>query len=146
MWATLFNGVLGLLGGPFAKAAVDAYRAKLTAENTTEHEVAGLASKALELDNREAEINSRVTIAEQGNWATRWVRPMWAFPFVAWTFKAVFIDKVVCPALFGYTCSTDPLEGMVATLCTTIAVSYFGGRTIEKVASTVAGAWRIRKG
>ena len=41
-------GWLGnLLGGPFAKAAVDAYRAKLSAENTSEKIAADLATREL---------------------------------------------------------------------------------------------------
>ena len=35
MFATVLGWLGNLIGGPFAKAAVDAYRAKLTAENTS---------------------------------------------------------------------------------------------------------------
>lgn len=145
MWAMLGGWFLKLiLGGGLAgigKIATDLYAQKLGAEGATQTVVANLATREIALAQREAELNAQVIIAEQGNWITRWVRPMWAFPFVAWTFKAVFIDKVVCPPL-GYSCSTDPLEGMVATLCITIAGCYFGGRSVETVARIIADTRR----
>jgi hypothetical protein len=36
MFAAILGRLGNLLGGPFAKAVVDAYRAKLTAKNTCE--------------------------------------------------------------------------------------------------------------
>ena len=58
---TIVLGWLGnLLGGPFAKAAVDAYRAKLTAENTSEKIAADLAARELDVE------------AESANWRHRW--------------------------------------------------------------------------
>jgi hypothetical protein len=133
-----------ILGGGLAgigKIAVDLYSKKLDAEGSTQNVVASVTAKEIELSQREAELNAQIVIAEQGNWVTRWVRPLWAFPFVAWTFKAVFIDKVVCPPL-GWHCSTDPLTGMVATLCITIAGCYFGGRSVETVARIIADTRR----
>lgn len=133
-----------LLGGGLAglgKVATDLYAQKLGAEGATQNVVATLAGREIALAQREAELNAQVVIAEQGNWFTRSVRPAWAFPFVAWTFKAVFIDKVICPPL-GWHCTTDPLEGMVATLCITIAGCYFGGRSVETVARIIADTRR----
>ena len=44
MFTTLLGWLGNLLGGPFAKAAVDAYRAKLSSENTSEKIAADLAA------------------------------------------------------------------------------------------------------
>ena len=49
----------GLLGGPFAKAAVDAYKAKLTACNNSEKIAADLAGRELAVDQREAELQAQ---------------------------------------------------------------------------------------
>jgi hypothetical protein len=72
-----------------------------------------------------------VLIAEQGHWFTRWVRPLWALPFVIYTWKVIIFDKVLALG------STDPLTGYVATLAVTVAAAYFGGRTLENVARII---------
>src|SRR5215468_578323 len=120
-----------LLGGPFAKAALDAYRAKLAAENTSEKITADLKAREPALDARERELATSLLALEQGNWATRWVRPLWAAPFVIYTWKIIIFDKVLALG------STDALTGFVATLAVTVAAAYFGGRTLENVARII---------
>jgi hypothetical protein len=118
-----FGGGLSALGS----IGLDFYKQKLGAENSTEHQVVDLAKRAMDLDQREAELNSRLLIAEQGNWATRWVRPAWAFPFVFWTWKVVIWD------LCFHMGTTLDLKGTPGTLCIVIATAYFGERGINKV-------------
>lgn len=130
MLAMVLGWLGNLLGGPFAKAAVDAYRAKLGAENTHEKIAADLKAREIDLDQREADLNAQTVRAEQGNWATRWVRPAWAAPFVIYTWKVVVWDKVLGAWTHG---STDPLTGAVAALMTTIAIAYFGARGLQYV-------------
>lgn len=125
-----------LLGGPFAKAAVDAYKAKLQAGNDRDRMAADLAAKAADIDLREAEINSRILIAEQGNWMTRWVRPVWSLPFILFTWKVVVWDK-----LLGWG-TTDPLDPKMWSVFMLMVGAYYGGRSAEKVASTVAEVFR----
>ncbi|MGA7971462.1 MAG: hypothetical protein WCA36_01525, partial [Pseudolabrys sp.] len=73
-------GWLGnLLGGPFAKAAVDAYRAKLASDNTSEKIAADLKARELAVQQRERELATQVVIAEQGRWYTALPRPLFAF-------------------------------------------------------------------
>ena len=131
MWTSILAVLGNLLGGPFAKAAVDAYRAKLQSENTAGKTAADLASRELAVEQRERELDVQLLQAEQGNWFTRMVRPLWAMPFVIYTWKAVVWDKVLGLG------ATDALTGFVATLALTIATAYFGGRTIEKVARII---------
>ena len=70
-------GWLGnLLGGPFAKAALNAYRAKLTAGNTSERIAAELAARELSVEQREPELATQAVIAEQGRWYTALPRPL----------------------------------------------------------------------
>ena len=47
-----------LLGGPFARAAVDAYRARLAAENTTEKIAAELAARELAVEAASASLRA----------------------------------------------------------------------------------------
>jgi hypothetical protein len=131
IFTTVLTWLGNLLGGPFAKAAVDAYRAKLAAENASERVAAELAARELAVAQREQELRVRLLVAEQGNWITRWVRPLWAAPFVLYTWKVVVYDKVLALG------TTDALGGFVATLAVTIAGAYFGGRTLENVARII---------
>ena len=132
----MFIAVLGwlgnLLGGPFAKAAVDAYRAKLSAENTSEKIAADLAARELVVESRERELATQVVIAEQGRWYTALPRPLFAFAFVIYVWKVVVWDKV-----FGLG-STAALSGDVAQWATIVLTAYFGGRSLEKVARILA--------
>lgn len=128
--------LISLIAGPFIKGALDAYQAKLTAGNDHDRIVADLVTREAALQQREAELAAQVLVAEQGHWFTRWVRPVWAAPFVFWTWKVVVWD--IC---LGYG-STPELKGITAQLCLAVSVAYFGGRTIEKTASVIADAMR----
>ena len=128
MFATILGWLGSLIGGPFAKAAVDAYRAKLSAENTSEKITADLAARELGVEQREAELANRAVIAEQGRWYTALPRPLFAFAFVIYAWKVVVFDKVLGLG------RTDPLTGDVAQWAMIVLTAYFGGRSIEKVA------------
>lgn len=128
MFATVLGWLGNLLGGPFAKAAVDAYRAKLSAENTSEKIAADLAARELGVEQREAELANQAVLAEQGRWYTALPRPLFAFAFVIYAWKVVVFDKVLGLG------STDPLTGDVAQWAMIVLTAYFGGRSIEKVA------------
>lgn len=82
MFATVLGWLGNLLGGPFAKATVDAYRAKLSAENTSEKVAADLAARELAVEQRERELATEVVIAEQGRWYMALPRPLFAFAFI----------------------------------------------------------------
>jgi hypothetical protein len=85
-----FLGWLGnLLGGPFARAAVDAYRAKLAAENTSEKIAADLAARELAVEQRERELANAMVLAEQGRWYTAVPRPLFAIAFIIYVWKVV---------------------------------------------------------
>lgn len=132
MFATVLGWLGNLLGGPFAKAAVDAYRAKLSAENTSEKIAADLAARELVVEARERELAAQVVIAEQGRWYTALPRPLFAFAFVIYVWKVVVWDRV-----FGLG-STAALSGDVAQWAMIVLTAYFGGRSLEKVAKILA--------
>jgi|SRR5947209_19488782 len=128
MFATLLGWLGNLLGGPFAKAAVDAYRAKLTAENTSEKIAADLVARELQVEQRERELAAQIVVAEQGAWYTALPRPLFAYAFVIYAWKVVVWD-----AVFGLG-TTAALTGDVAQWATIVLTAYFGGRSLEKVA------------
>jgi hypothetical protein len=120
-----------LIAGPFINGAINAYKAKLASGNTSERIAADLATRELAVEQREKELQAQLVIAEQGHWFTRMVRPLWALPFVLWTWKVVVWDKVLAGWTNG---STDPLDGQIGVLCTTVAGAYFIGRSAETIA------------
>ena len=125
----MLTWLTSLIGGPLIKGALDAYRAKLEAGSTKEKLAAELAERELAVQQREAELAANLLVVEQGFWMTRWVRPLWALPFVIFTFKVVVWDKVLG---LGSTPALDPSMWNVFML---IAGAYFGGRSAEKIAS-----------
>jgi hypothetical protein len=132
MFAMLLGWLGNLIGGPFAKAAVDAYRAKLSAENTSEKIAADLAARELGVEQRERELATQVVIAEQGRWYTALPRPLFAVAFVIYVWKVVVWDKVLGLG------TTSALSGDVAQWATVVLTAYFGGRSLEKVAKILA--------
>lgn len=128
MFAAALSWLGNILGGPFAKAAVDAYRAKLNAENANEKIAADLAARELTVEQRERELATQVVIAEQGRWYTALPRPLFAFAFVIYVWKVVVWDKVLGLG------TTAALSGDVAQWALIVLTAYFGGRSVEKVA------------
>lgn len=128
MIATILSWLGNLLGGPFAKAAVDAYRAKLDAANASEKIAADLAARALDVEARERELATQLIVAEQGRWYTALPRPLFAGAFIIYVWKVVVWDKVMGLG------TTDALSGDVAQWAMIVLTAYFGGRSLEKVA------------
>jgi hypothetical protein len=140
MFATLLGWLGNLLGGPFAKAAVDAYRAKLSSENTSEKIAADLAVRELGVEQRERELSTQTVIAEQGRWFTALPRPLFAFAFVIYVWKVVVWDRVLGLG------TTDALGGDVAQWAMIVLTAYFGGRSIRPCGPPHSphSLWRFR--
>ena len=82
-----------LFGGPFAKAAVDAYRAKLAAENTSEKIAADLAACELSVEQRERELAAEMLVGEHGRWYTALPRPLFAAAFIIYIWKMMRLGQ-----------------------------------------------------
>jgi hypothetical protein len=132
MISSLLAWLGSLLGGPFARAAVDAYRAKLAAESDSEKIAADLTARELAVVQRERELAAQVVLAEQGCWYTALPRPLFAGAFIIYVWKVVVWDKV-----FGLG-TTDALSGDVGQWALIVLTAYFGGRSLEKVARSLA--------
>ena len=132
MFAGLFGWLGNLVAGPLLQKALDAYRAKLTADNTSEKIAADLAARELAVEQRERELATQTVVAEQGRWYTALPRPLFALAFIIYVWKVVVWDKVLGLG------STDPLSGDVAQWAMIVLTAYFGGRSLEKVARILA--------
>jgi len=126
MFGTVLGWLGSLLGGPFAKAAVDAYRAKLTAENSSEKIAADLAARELDVQAAEIKAQNQLRLAEIG----KWYEPdhLAAYVFVAFLAKVVIWDTMLGLG------STPAIHGDVGNWLGMIAAFLFGKRGIENVA------------
>jgi len=106
--------ILNWLGGPIVSAGIEAYKAKITAENDADARTTELAGKALLLDQREAELRSQERIALIG----RWYEPvnMMGYLLVLYIGKVVLFDSMLglgeTPAIKG---AVGEWLGMIAT-------------------------------
>jgi hypothetical protein len=113
---------------------IDAYKAKLAAENTTDRTAADLAQAAMLAEIEARKSADAVIIAEQGRWWTASIRPLLAAPVVIYLWKVIVWDKVLGAWTGGV---TDPITGDVGLWAGMIVTTYVGGRSLEKIASTI---------
>ena len=132
MWALLLN----FIGGPIIKGVIDGYKAKLEAGNTTDRIAADLAGRELEVQKREAELQTDYKRAIIG----RWYEPT---NLASYVFVIYFAKCVIWDAMLGMG-TTPPIRGNVGEWMGWIAAFLFGQRTATSVATVVAGALRRR--
>jgi len=128
--------IIGAILQPIVGGLLTAQKQKLDAVGSHEAVVADLAKRAFDLDQKEAEVNASVVIAEQGNWITRSVRPLFALPFIVFCWKVVVWDKVLGLG------TTDPLDTKMWGVFMAVVVAYMGGRSAERVADKIAGVFK----
>ena len=117
-----------LLGGPFARAAVDAYRAKLDAANSRDAKSADLAIKAIDAEIDGRRVAAQVRAAE-GAWG-----PTGILIFGFGAVVLIYFAKVVVWDIVLGLGSTDPIRGDVAQWVNTILTWLFGSGTTLAVA------------
>src|SRR5216684_3186826 len=122
MWTWL----AAFLGGPIVNGVIEAYKAKLAAQNTQDRAAADLAAKAIEGEIEARKSANAVIIAEQGRWYTAIIRPLLALPVIIYLWKVIVWDKVLGLG------ATDPILGDVGIWAGYIVTTYVGGRSLEK--------------
>jgi hypothetical protein len=120
------------LTGPIVNGAIEAYKARLDALNSQDRMAADLAAKAIEAEIEARRSADALILAEQGRWYTAIVRPLIALPVVIYLWKVIVWDKVLGLG------TTDAIAGDVATWAGAIVTTYVGGRSLEKIAKSVA--------
>lgn len=131
--------VIGAILGPIINGLLTAQKQKLDAVGSHEARVTELAQQELALDKREAEVNASIIIAEQGNWVTRSIRPIFGLAAAILTWKILVWDLALGQWTQG---STDKLSPQAFWLLTTIVIAYMGGRSAEKIADKIAGVFK----
>jgi hypothetical protein len=110
---------------------IEAYKARLAAASTADATAADLAKAAMLAEIEARKQATAVVIAEQGRWWTAIIRPLLAAPVIVFMWKVIVWDKVLGLG------STEPLGGEVSTWAGAIVTTYVGGRSLEKIASTI---------
>jgi hypothetical protein len=132
IFTTILSWLGSLLGGPFIKAALSAYQAKLTSENTTQSLKEQLAARELDVQLRETELQTQYRIATIG----RWYEPdhLMGYAVAIYFGKLLVWDKVLALGV------TDPLAGWASFTANLIVTYYFAKRGVENVLKI----WRMK--
>lgn len=123
MWGMIFS----FLGGPLINGLISAYRERLKAINTQDAMALDLLQKEVEADIAARAEATKLLIVEQGRWYTAMIRPLFALPFIVFSFKIVVWDKVL------HLGTTDGLDANFWSVFQTIIISYFGATAVERV-------------
>jgi hypothetical protein len=127
----MLQWLASFLTAPVINGVIEAYKAKLSEENSEGQMAADLAAKAIAAEIEARKSADALIIAEQGRWYTAIIRPLLALPVVIFMWKVIVWDKVLGLG------STDALMGDVATWSGAIVTTYVGGRSLEKIAKTI---------
>ena len=133
MFSVILTWLGGLLGGPFATAAVNAYKAKLDAGNNAQQIAATLAQQEAQINEQRDALAEQIVIAEQGRWYTAIIRPLLALPFGVFLWKVVVWDTVM---KYGH---TDPLTPEMYGVMQVVIGAYFGSYAVERAAKLFSG-------
>jgi hypothetical protein len=127
----MLQWLASFLTAPVINGVIEAYKARLDAQNLQGQAAADLAAKAIAAEIEARKSADALIIAEQGRWYTAVIRPLLALPVIIFMWKVIVWDKV-----FGLG-TTDALTGDVATWSGAIVTTYVGGRSLEKIAKTI---------
>ena len=122
MWMT----IISFLGGPVIKALIDAYSAKLKAENVDTRTAADLAASEIASQTAETNAVMKYRIAELGHWYEP--DKLMGYCVTAYLAKLLVWDKVLGLG------TTDGLQGFAAITANLVVSFYFAKRGFDNVA------------
>jgi hypothetical protein len=131
----MLKWLASFLTAPIVGGFIDAYKARLDAENSHDRMAADLAAQAIAAEIEARKSADALILAEQGRWYTAIIRPLLALPIIIYLWKVIVWDKVLA---WG---STDAITGDVAVWAGAIVTTYVGGRSLEKIARSISTIW-----
>ena len=129
----MWNLILGFLGGPIVNGLLGAYTAKLKSDDSIDQTKARLASQAIALDTREAELASQERIALIGHWYA--VENLFGYATVFYYGKVLVWDAAL------HLGSTDLVRGPVASWAGLVIGFYFGVRGAVTALKIITTKW-----
>jgi len=127
----MLQWLASLITAPVVHGVIEAYKAKLSAQNSEGQMAADLAAKAIAAEIEARKSADALIMAEQGRWYTAIIRPLLALPVVVFMWKVIVWDKVLGLG------STDGLQGFAATTANLVVSFYFVKRGFENVARII---------
>jgi hypothetical protein len=131
----MLKWLASFLTAPVVGGFIDAYKARLDAENSHDRMAADLAANAIAAEIEARKSADALILAEQGRWYTAIIRPLLALPVIIYLWKVIVWDKVLA---WG---TTDAITGDVAAWAGAIVTTYVGGRSLEKIARSISTVW-----
>lgn len=125
MWMT----IISFLGGPVVKALIDAYSAKLKAENVDAKIAADLAASEIVAQRAETKAVMQYRIAELGYWYE-------PDKLIGYCVTIYFAKLLVWDKVLGLG-TTDALAGFAAITANLVVSFYFAKRGFENVARII---------
>lgn len=125
MWMT----IISFLGGPVVRALIDAYSAKLKAENIDSKIAANLAASEIAAQTAETKAVMQYRTAELGYWYE-------PDKLIGYCVTIYFAKLLVWDKVLGLG-STDPLAGFAAITANLVVSFYFAKRGFENVARII---------
>ncbi|BAL08883.1 MULTISPECIES: hypothetical protein [Bradyrhizobium] len=125
MWMT----IISFLGGPVVKALIDAYSAKLKAENVDTRIAADLAASEIASQTAETKAVMEYRIAELGYWYE-------PDKLIGYCVTVYFAKLLVWDKVLGLG-TTDALAGFAAITANLVVSFYFAKRGFENVARII---------
>jgi hypothetical protein len=122
MWMT----IISFFGGPVVKALIDAYSAKLKAENVDAKIAADLAGNEIASQTAETKALMQYRIAELGHWYE-------PDKLIGYCVTIYFAKLLVWDKVLGFG-TTDALAGFAAITANLVVSFYFAKRGFENVA------------
>lgn len=123
--------LLRVIPGTFLNPILKHLEVKANSENEKERIKASIAIAHVKSRKEQWEAQRDIIIAEQQHWFTRSVRPLWALPFILYTWKVITWDMML-----GWG-TTPELGQQMLELMKWVAASYFIGRSGEKITGMV---------
>jgi hypothetical protein len=125
MWMT----IVSFLGGPVVKALIEAYSAKLKAENVDARIAADLAAAEIAAQMAETNAVMQFRIAELGYWYE-------PDKLIGYCVTIYFAKLLVWDKVLGFG-TTDALAGFAAITANLVVSFYFAKRGFENVARII---------
>jgi hypothetical protein len=125
MWMT----IISFLGGPVVKALIDAYSAKLKAENVDAKIAADLAANEIASQTTETKAVMQYRTAELGYWYE-------PDKLIGYCVTVYFAKLLVWDKVLGLG-TTDALAGFAAITANLVVSFYFAKRGFENVARII---------